>query len=254
MADRLFFVSHISSEPDSPSLNLPPVFFTMAPRTARRYVQAVRVSFVQLAAPANIRANGSRTRTTMESSNFRADPRPFSSDWEHDPSAPDFLPYGASSSRSTYNSRSRSRPRAPAYAPPAQALHYNPNFYRGQTYSEVEFDPEIDGQDPAPDSPVSDRSRSDSHRSEQLFASNIDNGAASYVLEPPIPRTHLPARLRDDVSGRYWNAEGDSTDVSGVVFPAPFGVKLSGEAFYYPSAQSGRFMNRRGEYWAGGEA
>ncbi|KAG8691481.1 hypothetical protein FRC11_002954 [Ceratobasidium sp. 423] len=175
-----------------------------------------------------------------------------SAEWENDPSSPDFLPYGPSSSRPSHNSRSRSH--ASNYAPRIETLHYNPNYYEGQTYSEVEFDPEIDGRDPAPDSPHSDRSRSDSHRSVQLYAANLDDGAAEYVLEPPIPRVHLPPRLRDDISGRFWNAEGDSTDAAGTLYPAPFGVKLSGEAFYYPSAQSGRFMNRRGEYWAGGEA
>lgn len=180
--------------------------------------------------------------------------RPFSPEWDQDPSAPDFLPYNASasSSRPAYTSRSHSH--ASAYAPRVETLHYNPNYYHGQTYSEVEFDSELDGQDPAPDSPASGRSRTDSHRSEQLFASNIDDGAADYVLEPPIPRAYLPPRLRDDIAGRYWNAEGDSTDDAGTLFPAPFGVKLSGEAFYYPSAQSGRFMNRQGQYWAGGEA
>ncbi|CAE6415590.1 unnamed protein product [Rhizoctonia solani] len=175
-----------------------------------------------------------------------------SADWERDPSSPDFLPYEPSSSRPSYNSRSRSH--APHYAPRIETLHYNPNYYHGQTYSEVEFDPEVDGQDPAPDSPHSDRSRTDSHRSEQLYAANLDDGAADYVLEPPIPRAFLPARLRDDISGRFWNAEGDSTDASGILYPAPFEVQRSEEAFYYPSAQSGRFMNRLGEYWAGGEA
>ncbi|CUA72551.1 hypothetical protein RSOLAG22IIIB_04950 [Rhizoctonia solani] len=173
-------------------------------------------------------------------------------EWEQDPSSPDFLPYAPSSSRPSYTSRSRSH--VSNYAPRIETLHYNPNYYQGQTYSEVEFDPEIDGQDPAPDSPHSDRSRTDSHRSVQLYAANLDDGAAEYVLEPPIPRAYLPPRLRDDISGRFWNAEGDSTDAAGILYPAPFGVKLSGEAFYYPSAQSGRFMNRRGEYWAGGEA
>ncbi|KAF8713329.1 hypothetical protein RHS03_00872, partial [Rhizoctonia solani] len=178
-----------------------------------------------------------------------------SAEWEHDPSSPDFLPYAPLSSDSgpsSYHSRSRSH--ASYYTPRVETLHYNPNYYHGQTYSEVEFDPEIDGQDPAPDSPHSDRSRTDSHRSEQLYAANLDDGAADYVLEPPIPRAFLPSRLRDDISGRFWNAEGDSTDASGILYPAPFEVKLSKEAFYYPSAQSGRFMNRRGEYWAGGEA
>ncbi|QRV77638.1 hypothetical protein RhiJN_05653 [Ceratobasidium sp. AG-Ba] len=171
--------------------------------------------------------------------------------WDHDPSAPDFLPYSASSSsRPSYSSRSHTH----HYAPRVDTVQYNPHYYQGQTYSEVEFDPETDGQGPAPDSPASDRSRTDSHRSEHLFASVIDDGAAEYVLEPPVPRAYLPPRLRDDISDRYWNAEGDSTDATGTVFPAPFGVKLSAEAFYYPSAQSGRFMNRRGEYWAGGEA
>ncbi|CAE6542502.1 unnamed protein product [Rhizoctonia solani] len=173
-------------------------------------------------------------------------------EWEQDPSSPDFLPYAPPSSRPSYTSHSRSH--GSNYAPRIETLHYNPNYYQGQTYSEVEFDPEIDGQDPAPDSPHSDRSRTDSHRSVQLYAANLDDGAAEYVLEPPIPRAYLPPRLRDDISGRFWNAEGDSTDAAGILYPAPFGVKLSGEAFYYPSAQSGRFMNRRGEYWAGGEA
>jgi len=185
------------------------------------------------------------------SASHYAAPRSQSPAWEHDPSAPDFLPYN--SSRPSYNSRSHSY--MPNYAPRVDTVHYNPHYYQGQTYSEVEFDPETDGQDPAPDSPASDRSRTDSHRSEQLYASNIDDGAAEYVvLEPPVPRAYLPPRLRDEIASRYWNAEGDSTDSTGTVFPAPFGVKLSSEAFYYPSAQSGRFMNRRGEYWAAGEA
>jgi hypothetical protein len=172
--------------------------------------------------------------------------------WDQDPSAPDFLPYSAASSsraRPSYSSRSHTQ----TYAPRVDTVHYNPHFYQGQTYSEVEFDPELDGQGPAPDSPASDRSRADSHRSEQLFASNVDGGAANYVLEAPVPRDYLPSNVRDDLSRRYWNSEGDSTDATGIVFPAPFGVKLGQEAFYYPSAQSGRFMNRRGEYWAGGE-
>ncbi|KDN45422.1 hypothetical protein RSAG8_05009, partial [Rhizoctonia solani AG-8 WAC10335] len=80
-----------------------------------------------------------------------------SAEWEQDPSSPDFLPYAPSSSRPSYTSRSRSH--ASNYAPRIETLHYNPNYYQGQTYSEVEFDPEIDGQDPAPDSPHSDRSR-----------------------------------------------------------------------------------------------
>ncbi|KAG9103416.1 hypothetical protein FRC06_010951 [Ceratobasidium sp. 370] len=174
--------------------------------------------------------------------------------WDQDPSAPDFLPYSASASSSRSRSSYSSRSHTQNYAPRIDTVHYNPHYYEGQTFSEVEFDPETDGHAPAPDSPASDRSRTDSHRSVQLYASAIDDGAAEYVLEPPVPLAYLPPRLRDDISDRYWNAEGDSTDATGIVFPAPFGIQLSAEAFYYPSAQSGRFMNRRGEYWAGGEA
>ncbi|KAG8698379.1 hypothetical protein FRC09_007260 [Ceratobasidium sp. 395] len=174
--------------------------------------------------------------------------------WDHqDPSAPDFLPYNTQSSSSRSRPSFSSRSHTHHYAPRIETMHYNPHFYEDQTYSDVEFDPESDGQAPAPDSPASDRSRTDSHRSEQLYASAIDDGASEYVLEPPVPLAYLPSKLRGDLS-RYWNAEGDSTDATGTVIPAPFGVQLSAEAFYYPSAQSGRFMNRRGEYWAGGEA
>lgn len=222
----------------------------MAPRPTRRHTEMPQQSAQQMCYCSAWRYP--HQMHSAAAAPHYADPRSQSPAWDHDPSAPDFLPYSSSSSRPSYN---RSHSYVPNYAPRVDTVHYNPHYYQGQTYSEVEFDPETDGQDPAPDSPASDRSRTDSHRSEQLYASNIDDGAAEYVvLEPPVPRAYLPARLRDDVAKRYWNAEGDSTDATGIVFPAPFGVQLSSEAFYYPSAQSGRFMNRRGEYWAGGEA